>query len=557
MESYTANDKAIFWVKIADDLSTNPATIYIYYGNPTATTTSNGANTFLFFDDFSGDLSKWTVLAGTWNIVSGELVASATGNNYIRSATFQPSNARVRAKMKLVTYYDYDVLFRLTDINNFYQTRCSNKAGNLYHRVDKCVGGTYTTDIFGNVPFNPGTTYHTETALFSGSHIEAYADDAYRVSGTDTTFSTGYIGLKFYAYTSSDRVYVDWIFASKYVYPEPSHGSWGPETAQVWHNVTSWNLTLLTRTWIPITSWSLTFLARTWTPITSWSLTFLARTWTPISTYNLNLYIPQWNDIAFWILQTKTSLWNNITWTLTLQTLTWKNITFWNLTLLTQEWKQINIYGLTIYIPSWQNIAYWIINTQSRIWNNIASYFFNIQILTWRTITSWFLNFKTAIWNNIVWSLNLKTALWNNIALWLFNIKNAIWNNITSWQITFNTLLSHTIAIWNIITQTLKWNTITLWDAFLKAFSWHTITFWRIITEVLSWKNIVSWTLNIITIGWHNIALWQTILKALTTPHVFIFKNPLIAGIFIMFILGLVIGLIANTRQRKSYKRKF
>jgi hypothetical protein len=229
METVYTGINATFWVEVADDLSTSAVTIYIYYGNSTATTTSNGANTFLFFDDFSGDLSKWTVLTGTWNIVSGELVASATGVNYIRSASFQPSNARVRAKMKIVTYYDYDVLFRLTDTSNFYQTRCSNTNGQLYHRVDKCVAGTYTTDIFGKVAFTPGTTYHTETALFSGSHIEAYADGAYGVSGTDTTFSSGYIGFKFNIYTTSDKGYVDWIFASKYVYPEPSHGSWGSE----------------------------------------------------------------------------------------------------------------------------------------------------------------------------------------------------------------------------------------------------------------------------------------------------------------------------------------
>ena len=73
MESKVDSDYAIFWVEVADSLESSAQTIYVYYGKADATTTSNGANTFPFFDDFSGDLSKWTVLSGSWSIVSGEL----------------------------------------------------------------------------------------------------------------------------------------------------------------------------------------------------------------------------------------------------------------------------------------------------------------------------------------------------------------------------------------------------------------------------------------------------------------------------------------------------
>ena len=31
----------------------------MYYGNPSASGSSNGDKTFEFFDDFSGDLTKW------------------------------------------------------------------------------------------------------------------------------------------------------------------------------------------------------------------------------------------------------------------------------------------------------------------------------------------------------------------------------------------------------------------------------------------------------------------------------------------------------------------
>jgi len=82
MERKTDGDYAILWVKVVDNLDSNQS-IYIYYGKSDATTTSNGPNTFIFFDDFSGDLSKWTAgnsgLA-TPSIVSGELKLTGTGS---------------------------------------------------------------------------------------------------------------------------------------------------------------------------------------------------------------------------------------------------------------------------------------------------------------------------------------------------------------------------------------------------------------------------------------------------------------------------------------------
>ena len=46
MESDNASSAAIFWVKVSADLSSSAQTIYIYYGNPSATSISNCAATF-------------------------------------------------------------------------------------------------------------------------------------------------------------------------------------------------------------------------------------------------------------------------------------------------------------------------------------------------------------------------------------------------------------------------------------------------------------------------------------------------------------------------------
>jgi hypothetical protein len=64
METYTSGTSALFWVEVAGDLSTVDKTIYVYYGNSSATDASNGDNTFRLFDHFADasiDTAKWDV----------------------------------------------------------------------------------------------------------------------------------------------------------------------------------------------------------------------------------------------------------------------------------------------------------------------------------------------------------------------------------------------------------------------------------------------------------------------------------------------------------------
>lgn len=59
-DSYTASTSAIYAIKVPT-IPVAGTTLYMYFGNAIATDPSDGANTFLFFDDFSGDLSQWDV----------------------------------------------------------------------------------------------------------------------------------------------------------------------------------------------------------------------------------------------------------------------------------------------------------------------------------------------------------------------------------------------------------------------------------------------------------------------------------------------------------------
>jgi len=242
MEEKVDSNYALFWVEIADDLSTNPATIYIYYGNSTATTTSNGNNTFLFFDDFPGtslDSSKWTVVSGT-PVVENSYV-KLTGN-FSRIQTIpafsRPTAFRIRAKSNANAQY--------------------NALDNYVYATDgayRASGTCYTWSLLAN--YYPHTIYFQRTVndnqivlkntgvdldstIWRTYELRAtastfrffYDSDEDMPSVTDNAISSGYLELA--CYGTTDYRYWDWVAVRKYVDPEPSHGSWGSEeTSQV------------------------------------------------------------------------------------------------------------------------------------------------------------------------------------------------------------------------------------------------------------------------------------------------------------------------------------
>jgi hypothetical protein len=65
IENYVDSSYANVWVKIDQNITTSNYTIYMYYGNPSATSASSGNATFVLFDDFeSGTLDNWNVNLG-------------------------------------------------------------------------------------------------------------------------------------------------------------------------------------------------------------------------------------------------------------------------------------------------------------------------------------------------------------------------------------------------------------------------------------------------------------------------------------------------------------
>jgi len=91
IENFT-NESAIVWVKVPFIPKNSNTTIYMYYGNPPASSASNGTATFEFFDDFEGtslDTTKWTVHKDaevSYSVSDSKLIISGYGGAHIVSS---------------------------------------------------------------------------------------------------------------------------------------------------------------------------------------------------------------------------------------------------------------------------------------------------------------------------------------------------------------------------------------------------------------------------------------------------------------------------------------
>jgi hypothetical protein len=225
MESKAYYDKAVFWVKIPGDLSSSNQTIYVYYGNSNATSTSNGTNTFLFFDDFTTyDTAKWTTKNGTPTVNNGIVTTNATE---IWGNTEYSHPLRIKCRGKINEDKGYGQVMTLKNAaDTEYIILCFRHLEFPLQRVETHIndGGMaqYTA-----INFAIGKYYNWE-ALWAASSVVFLKD------GTTTathTYKVPEESLFPRVLSSGDNpeVNVDWVFISKYVSPEPSHDAWGSE----------------------------------------------------------------------------------------------------------------------------------------------------------------------------------------------------------------------------------------------------------------------------------------------------------------------------------------
>jgi hypothetical protein len=217
--------QAVFWVKIPYIPSSPGYTmIYLYYSNATASTTSNGSNTFTFYDDFETDLSKWTVF--------GEAPKLSTlhpfhGNQGLE---IQPGVCSVQRELDVKTDTAIRVWFYDQITSNFEKFAFSAHA-NISPEMSIGVADDVSN---GYYIFRTGSAYHVSSVsrtvgwhLFEitnyGSESEFWIDN--EPQGTFTSSFTVFDIGSHWA-DNAQFGYFDVAIQRSYCAPEPTNGVW-------------------------------------------------------------------------------------------------------------------------------------------------------------------------------------------------------------------------------------------------------------------------------------------------------------------------------------------
>ena len=233
IESYSSNH-ATFWVEVPSIPSSGNSTIYIYYGKSDATTTSNGDNTFIFFDDFPGtslDTNKWVVRQGDVSVADSQL--KLTGGEATRGLIDGLTAISIGAALHLKAKGSTTTVAN----HHFVAMRKSNdwnyKAGDLYGDTSANKANFHTRDAGSttatSLTLNSLDSWHTYKLTWKSGESKIYQDDTLEATHTTNVPTVDNVVVFYEGTVSGQDVYVDWCFVRKYVSPEPSHGSWGSE----------------------------------------------------------------------------------------------------------------------------------------------------------------------------------------------------------------------------------------------------------------------------------------------------------------------------------------
>jgi len=225
------NKNARIWIKVPLIPANSIKKVYLKVNPDRTESLSNPDNVFDFYDDFSdNDVNGWTPTISTDvsehdDILDITLTANIGGEGGVyNNLSVLNDGIEIVAKMKLVNdlsaYTGLGVFFRYQDIDNFFVFQWTETPE---YRLRKKVAGTFTDFVNLTDQGAPQVDvwYIIHVKVYSDGTIKAYVEGKAEISATDTTFTSGYIGIHI-RNTSGQKGYVDWIYVRKITEPEPT-----------------------------------------------------------------------------------------------------------------------------------------------------------------------------------------------------------------------------------------------------------------------------------------------------------------------------------------------
>jgi hypothetical protein len=259
LESKEDGKKAKAWVNVNQLPAQATSVIYMYYGNPSAKSSSSGNTTFDFFDDFNGselDSAKWNPIHLQNSSISGKVsggmldftaVAQSqhTGACVISKISLPTANYIAETKVKFTDYYQsaYGAYAGFTDSIAYdysaYGTPAKLVAAKLW---DYTKQGWYLYVVGDNIPGTLGNgTYGTTqitirniwfkivTIYTPGTYVKGiwtqleapFTEMSLEQKGTGGIDPT-YVACGVGEYNTNEDTYFDYVLIRKYSAVEPS-----------------------------------------------------------------------------------------------------------------------------------------------------------------------------------------------------------------------------------------------------------------------------------------------------------------------------------------------
>lgn len=222
------------WTKLAS-IPTTATTLYMYYGNPSATNVESGSNIFMFFDDFEDanfTAATWTGTGTGFTVIGGQLYHSNTLEPTNSFPTYTINNSSsfndgiIHSKMKPTSCgssYGKSLVARYTDDNNLYIAGLEAWGPADQTHIGKRVAGTWTNLDKDVLACSTSTWYDLEWSI-SGTSQTLIANAITSVA-TDSSFSSGNVGVSVDNKETATGAYWEYFFVRKYTATEPVAGS--------------------------------------------------------------------------------------------------------------------------------------------------------------------------------------------------------------------------------------------------------------------------------------------------------------------------------------------
>jgi len=229
----TPNQLATIWIK-ADSIGTTATPFYMYYGSNSGTAAgSDGANTFLLFDDFPGSTldtaTNWTLAEGTVDVSSSHLVLTGTtgtrGN--VVSKTFFPKPLRIRTKAQIsittaTAFHFFSTTNALMTHYNFINSALTANQMDYWN----AAGGAEDAGI---VAFDDLTADNVFEKTWDTDVVKVYQNEILKSTQTTNIATEDQQIYLREGNTDSPAGNIDWIFVANFRSTEPTFGTFGEQ----------------------------------------------------------------------------------------------------------------------------------------------------------------------------------------------------------------------------------------------------------------------------------------------------------------------------------------